>query len=268
MRPVFFLALLLACTCNAAPSKDLWDFWQTHDVNSTQTVQNIAWTQFLRQYVHENKQGVNLVAYSKVGQTGKAKLAKYLTYLQGINIHLYNTEQQEAYWINLYNAETVELILQHFPVKSILDINISPGWFARGPWDAKVLTIEGQKISLNDIEHRILRPIWHDNRIHYALNCASYSCPNLQRQAYAAKKLNAMLDKAAEAYVNSYRGAHFENGSLMLSKIYDWYQVDFGGNEKGVIQHLALYAKPALKLKLAKIVSVSGYNYNWNLNGE
>lgn len=266
-KPLLFILLVAVVTgLHAAPSKDLWPYWQKHNNRSQQTISHAAWTRFLRKYVHTTKVGLNLVAYAQVPATDRKKLQTYIRTLEDIKISHYNRAQQEAYWINLYNAETVNVILEHYPVKSILDINISPGWFSRGPWDAKLLTIEGNKVSLNDIEHRILRPIWDDNRLHYALNCASIGCPNLQRHAFTADKLNNMLNQAAVTYINSPRGAHFNGDKLIVSKIYDWYQVDFGDSEQGVIKHLMRYAKPALKQKLASTKGIADYEYDWNLN--
>ena len=119
-------------------------------------------------------------------------------------------------------------MLSHFPLASIGDINISPGLFVRGPWGAKILTVEGEKLSLDDIEHRILRPIWKDNRVHYALNCASLGCPNLQPTAYTSENSEALLDNGARDFINHPRGVSIQKGKLQVSSIYVWFQEDFG----------------------------------------
>jgi Protein of unknown function, DUF547 len=98
--------------------------------------------------------------------------------LQTVAISAYHQQEQQAFWINLYNARTVSAVLAHYPVASLRDIRLS-GLFSTGPWHAKLVTIEGEKVSLDDIEHRIVRPLWKDNRLHDALNCASLGCPNL-----------------------------------------------------------------------------------------
>ena len=171
-----------------------------------------------------------------------------------------------AYWINLYNALTVDTVLNHYPVGSIRDISISPGLFNRGPWDRKLVTVEGQALSLNDIEHRILRPIWHDPRIHYAVNCASLGCPNLANTAYDGSHLDAMLDAAARAYVNNPRGAAVHDGKLTVSSIYRWYEADFGSTDAGVIAHLKRYAEPPLAAALNGISAIADDHYDWRLN--
>ncbi len=167
----------------------------------------------------------------------------------------------------LYNALTVKVVLDHYPVDGIRDIDFSPGLFADGPWDKKLVEIEGEDVSLNDIEHRILRPIWRDPRIHYAVNCASIGCPNLQPTAFTAANTDALLAAAAQAYVNHPRGARVEGGKLIVSSIYVWFQEDFGGNDAGVISHLRRYADPGLRSRLSRIERIGDHFYDWSLNG-
>src|SRR5260370_23661258 len=123
--------------------------------------------------------------------------------------------------MNLYEEMTVKIVLDHYPVKSIRDIAISPGLFATGPWGRKLITIEGRAVSLDDIEHRILRPIWRDPRVHYAVNCAALGCPNLARRAYDAQRLETMLEVAARTYVNHPRGSSVVDGNLVVAPAYN-----------------------------------------------
>jgi hypothetical protein len=210
--------------------------------------------------------GVNLLPYGRVAAGDRRKLDNYITRLAGLRIGTYRRSEQLAYWINLYNALTVQLILQHTPVESILDLNLSPGWLSFGPWGKKLLRIEGEEISLNDIEHRILRPIWRDNRIHYGVNCASIGCPNVAKSAYVGASVGAALTRAARAYINGDRGVNFDSGDLYVSSIYKWFVADFGGDAAGVIAHLKKYASPGLAAKLGKANDISGYQYDWTLN--
>lgn len=187
--------------------------------------------------------------------------------MRAVEVSSLNRSEQKAFWINLYNGLTVKLILDHYPVESIRDIDLSPGIFSKGPWDAKLLKIEGQELSLNDIEHRILRPIWRDNRVHYALNCASLGCPNLQPKAFTPQNIEQMLEKSAHEYINHPRGLSFARNRLIVSSIYFWFQADFGDSEKGIIQHLKKYMSPEnlKKLKALKKKRTT-HKYDWNLN--
>ena len=256
----------LQLVAQAAPKKDLWPRWQVNDPLATKTINHKYWGDFLHKYLHRNAAGINLVAYQKVTPADKQQLKSYLQQQQAIKIDQYNRNVQAAYWIDLYNAETVYLVLQHYPVKSILKIDISPGFFSRGPWGKKLITVEGEKLSLNDIEHRILRPIWNDPRIHYALNCASISCPNLQDVPFTGNNLNFLLNKGARSYINSPRGVLLRGNELVLSDIYEWYRADFGNSDVDVINHLRLYAKPQLAKALAKVQRIADYHYDWALN--
>lgn len=249
-----------------APRAELWEFWVPYKPGSTSVIDHGAWDDFLTRYVTTGNDGINRVRYRAVtSQSGQA-LGGYVVALQAVPVRRLNRREQLAYWINLYNAVTVKLVLEHYPVRSIRDIDISPGLFADGPWDKKLLTIEGERLSLNDIEHRILRPLWQDPRIHYALNCASLGCPNLGAQAYSTATLEAELDGAAKAYVNHPRGARIEGDKLVVSSIYSWFRDDFGGSDTAVIAHLRRYAAPPLATMLESVSTVGKDEYDWALN--
>jgi hypothetical protein len=265
---VIFLATTGIASFQAlfAPSADLWPRWQAHDPAATETIDHAAWDRLLATYVIHGEDGINRFAYRRVTPADRATLDGYIATLAATAIDGYDRAEQRAYWINLYNALTVQVVLDHYPVDSIFDIDISPGLFAKGPWDRKLVTIESEAVSLNDIEHRILRPIWRDPRLHYALNCASLGCPNLAPTAYTAANGEAMLDAGARAYVNHPRGARIDDGRLTVSSLYAWYQEDFGGNDAGIIAHLRRYAAPPLATALAGIDTIADHAYDWSLN--
>jgi hypothetical protein len=232
----------------AAPKSELWPRWQTHNAENREVIDHSAWGIILKKYL----------------VTSQLTMESYLTTLEGISISSFSRPEQRAFWINLYNAATVNLILEHYPVESITNISFS--FFSFGPWDEELLTIEGEELSLNDIEHRILRPIWQDPRIHYALNCASMGCPNLQPLAFTAKNTDSLLETGASEYINHPRGAKTEDKKLWLSKIFEWYQDDYGGNEAGVLIHIQKYAKENLANSLYEDELEIEYHYDWRLN--
>jgi hypothetical protein len=264
------LWMVLVGTAVSAQDAELWPRWQAHDPASTTVVDHSSWQRFLDRYlVTDHPSGVNRVRYAEVAPADRRELDSYLDRLQGLAVSGLNRDEQEAYWINLYNAMTVKVVLDHYPVSSITKISLSTGLsglFNRGPWDAKTMEIEGQKVSLNDVEHRILRPIWRDPRLHYALNCASIGCPNLQNRAFTADNIGVLLEKGAREYINHPRGVSFEGRRLVLSSIYDWFQEDFGGSEEGVLRHLRRYATPELAEKLEGFSGRISYQYDWSLN--
>ena len=256
----------------AAPKSELWPRWQTHNAENREVIDHSAWGIILKKYLVTSQLptessapvGINLLQYGGVSKIDYGLLKNYLTTLEGISISSFSRPEQRAFWINLYNAATVNLILEHYPVESITNISFS--FFSFGPWDEELLTIEGEELSLNDIEHRILRPIWQDPRIHYALNCASIGCPNLQPLAFTAKNTDSLLETGASEYINHPRGAKTEDKKLWLSKIFEWYQDDYGGNEAGVLIHIQKYAKENLANSLYEDELEIEYHYDWRLN--
>lgn len=266
MISLLVLALGWSGLVHAAPTAELWPRWQAHQANSTIRVDHRVWDQFLQAYVTPAVDGINRVAYAEVTPADRAALNTYLDRLQATPVSRLARPEQRAYWINLYNATTVATILDHYPVSSILKINISPGLFTRGPWGKKLLTIEGEEVSLDDIEHRILRPIWNDPRTHYAVNCASLGCPNLQAEAFTADNMETLLNRAASDYVNHPRGAHFDDCDLVVSSIYEWFKSDFGGSDEGVIAHLRRHANEELRQQLEGVTKIEDDEYDWSLN--
>jgi len=123
-----------------------------------------------------------------------------------------------------------------------------------------------KELSLDNIEHDILRKVWDDPRVHYAVNCASVGCPNLAREAYRGETLDAQLDAAARAYITSPRGISIEGGRVTASKIYSWYDEDFGNSEAGVIKHVSQYAEGEAASRLSGLSSIDDYEYDWSLN--
>lgn len=261
------LAVLLATgTAAAAPTAELWARWQAHDPGADRTINHSNWGAFLDRYRSIGNEGIARLDYAAVTAKDRQDLQRYIQQLTALPISDFDRDEQLAYWLNLYNAVTVEVVLDHYPVETIRDIDISPGWFSDGPWGAELLTVEDQALTLNDIEHRILRPIWQDPRVHYGLNCASLGCPNLPAEPFTGDRVDRQLDRAARAYVNDPRGAAFEGGKLIVSSIYHWFQADFGGSEAGVIEHLRAFAEPRLRQRLADRQGYDDHRYDWSLN--
>jgi len=253
-------------SARAAPKAVLWDRWTAHDPASTAKIDHSLWTQVLERCLVTGSDGINRVDYKKTTADDVGQLDSYLASLAATSISSHSRPEQMAYWINLYNALTVKVILDHYPLDSIRDIDISPGLFSDGPWGKKLMTIEQETVSLDDIEHQILRPIWQDARIHYAVNCASIGCPNLQPVPFEAALLDRQLDDAAIEFVNHSRAVRIDDGRATISSIYNWFEEDFGGNDQGVIAHLKAFAEPGLAMKLEGLSNIYDDDYDWRLN--
>lgn len=255
--------------CSVASTSELTDLFREAAPGSAQTVDHSEWDRLLKAYVKPGAGGLNRVDYAAFKLAGHEDLKLYIRRLEAVDPQKLGRREQFALLANLYNAKTIDIVLDRYPVKSIKDISLGGGLAAillGGPWKAKVLRVKGVDLSLDDIEHGILRPLFKDPRVHYAVNCASISCPNLQIEAFTAAKLDTQLDTAARAYVNHPRGVVFGRYGAIVSSIYSWFKEDFGGNDEGVLKHLRAYAAPDVLKELEAATSISGDFYDWRLN--
>lgn len=232
-----------------------------------------AFDALLKRYVVVSPDGVNRVDYGRWKATpgDRAALDAFIATEATRKPSTLAKNEQFVYWANLYNAITLKVILEGYPVRSIRDIKSDGVWLDpkayTGPWVGKRVTVEGKELSLDDIEHGILRPTMKDPRVHYSVNCASFGCPNLQPKAWSVTTLDADLDAAARAFVNHPRGVTVKSdGSVHVSSIYSWFKVDFGASDKGVLEHLRKYAAPDLAAKLEKASGIASDSYDWSLN--
>lgn len=263
---VISLLLFIAVPAYAAlvPESDAWERWRGGDEASTVRLGHGEWQVLLDRYLKVDEDGINRFAYAEVTPADRDSLQDYLDKLAAIDPLSLRRDEQFAYWVNMYNAVTVAVILDYYPVKSIR--RVEGGLLGLGPWNEELISVQGEALTLNDIEHRILRPLFFDPRIHYAVNCASLGCPNLANEAYLATELERQLDAAARDFINHPRGVALDGKRLQLSSIYKWYQSDFGSDEAGLIEHLQLYAEPGLRDALAAFDGRVRYDYDWQLN--
>ena len=237
---------------------------------SQKTVDHSAFDSFLRTYyvapthAAAPHYGAALLRYSDVSEADKNALVSYINRLQDVQVTSLNKDEQLAFWINLYNAQTTRVILENYPVDSIRSIK-SNFLDVKGPWNDKTLMVEGETLSLDNIENRIVRPLFNDPRIHYALNCAAIGCPNLRSQAYKSAGLDAVLDAQARAYLNNPRAIQIEDGRVTASRIFLWYKGDYGGSESAVLDHIRQYARPELRQSLDGVTKIDAYEYDWDL---
>lgn len=194
----------------------------------------------------------------------KARLDAYLDTLAAIDPAQMDREGRMAYWINVYNAWTLKLIVDHLPVKSIKDIG--PFWST--PWSLRFVKLHDRTETLDYVEHEVLRPRFKDPRVHFAVNCASLGCPPLRAEPFVAGRLDAQLDEQARLFVNDPARTRLEGDTLHVSKIFDWFEDDFGGGT-GVVSFIRRYAEGGLKSGLDSLggkVRLKYLDYDWSLN--
>ena len=220
-------------------------------------VSHEIWDGLVKKYVQSD----GFVNYKGFGKDSAA-LNQYLSILSsthpGSN---WTREEQMAFWINAYNAFTVKLIVDNYPMSSIKDIK-SGIPFVNTVWDIKFINLMGNEYDLNNIEHGILRKQFKDARIHAALNCASWSCPALRGEAYVASRLDSQLDDAMRRFVNDPLRNRVSAQNAELSQIFNWYSGDFL-EEAGSLQ---AYINRYAKVKLGSKGKITYLGYDWRLN--
>jgi hypothetical protein len=215
---------------------------------SAQKIDHSKWTEILQLYVAQNGD----VNYKKM-QKNRDTFKVYLNVLaSNPPKDSWNNAEIKAYWINAYNAFTVQLVLDNYPIKSIKDIS--------EPWGQMFFKIGGKSMSLNTIEHEILRPMG-DPRIHFAIVCASESCPKLLNYAYESETLNDQLDQAAKEFINDASKNSLTASEITISKIFKWFKSDFPKGDD-FISYLNNYSI----VKLFPETKINYQNYNWFLN--
>jgi len=230
--------------------------------------EHTEWSRLLGAYVHDGS-----VDYAGLARRDLPVLDRYLRSLESVCSRHYETwtrEQKLAFWINAYNAYTVQLILNHAPLESIRSIGFLPGAAFRESF-IPLQSLRGEVLSLSDIEHEILRKEFREPRIHFAIVCASKSCPALRSQAYRASMLDSQLSEAARAFVSDSSKNHFDAASrtLHLSPIFGWFREDFERAPQTLTAFVARYAEPgtAAALSSAASVRIEFLDYDWSLNG-
>ena len=222
-------------------------------------VDNSLYAELLGKYV---KNGI--VDYQGF-KNKEESLNQYLETLEKIDTKTLSRNEQFAFYINAYNAWTIKLILSAYPgIKSIKEL----GNLFRSPWKNKICRIDGRVISLDDIEHNILRPRFKDPRVHFVINCASKSCPPLRSEPYRGSALDLQLDEMTGAFINDLKHNRLEGHTLYVSSIFKWFAEDFN---KEIIDFFLKYAKGDLKVHLETKrgkIKLKYFDYDWSLNGK
>ena len=262
------LILVLALWPAASAADESFDPtpFALHSEDSSEHIDHGAWGGILERYSSLDDSGLSRFDYGRVTEEDRRLLAAYVDSLQARDPRRYNRDEQMAYWINLYNAVTVKVVLDHFPVASIRDIALPPAAAGGGPWQAPLVRVLGQRLSLDQIENQILRPLWRDPRVHFAINCASVGCPNLETEPWTGEGLDGRLDRAARRFVGHPRGVRFDGDRLTISSLFLWFREDFGGSDAAVLDYLGSHAGTDLAAALADHSGELAGDYDWSLN--
>ena len=228
---------------------------------------NKLFTEILSQNVKDG-----LVDYSNL-QKDK-RFDKYLEDLTNTDPQKFSEKEKLSFWINVYNAFTLKIVADNYPIESITDLHsggkIIGYLLGNTVWDKEFITINKKEYSLNDIEHEILRKM-NEPRIHFAIVCASISCPILRSEAYEANKLEMQLEDQTKIFLNDPGRNHFDttNKEAYISKVFDWFDEDFGTTDEDVLKFISKYLPENISKNIIANIDkwdISYNDYNWNLN--
>ena len=237
----YFLIPLFILSCN---QKDIVE----KSPSGASAPDHQLWTDLLGLYVQED----GMIDYASFKED--KRLNDYLELLKKAHPDQnWSREERLAHWINAYNAFTIKLLTEHYPVESIKDIPKR--------WSKEFVEIEGLRYSLGDIEHNVLRKLYKEPRIHFALNCASFSCPKLSQEAYSAELIEDQLNRAAMDFINDTLRNKIKRDKMQLSKIFSWFKSDFT-DSSSLKEHLKKYSA----VEIDEATKIEYLEYNWKLN--
>jgi len=225
-------------------------------------------TEVLKEYVKNGS-----VDYK--GLKDDSRFLKYIQLLEGSDPTAIQPEDTLAYWLNVYNAFTLKVICDHYPLESIRDLNTGPLVFAYAlkttVWDKKFVTLNGKPYTLSEVEHEHLRTTG-DARVHFAMVCAAKSCPSLRPEAYTTANLNAQLNEQGRLFMSQPYKNRFDlprNKKIVISTIFDWFEEDFVRDSGSVVKFIARFVPSEVAQQLISLeqdLDIDYTEYDWSLN--
>jgi hypothetical protein len=253
---VVTVVLTFASTAVASRDSQSWPIWNKSDESNGASIDHSAFDGFLKNYVITNHpSGINRFRYGDVSRRDSKRLNAYIAQITALDPRQYRKREQKAYWLNLYNALTIQSLLKKHPQRSVDARKLNPR-----------IKVAGVKMTKADIGDRILRPIWHDYKVIFGLSCASMGCPAIQAGAFTAANINTLLKQSAREFINHPRGLMVSRQEMRVSKIFDWYREDFGADDKRLMKLFAYYADDNKALYILGFNGDIEFSYDSRLN--
>jgi hypothetical protein len=258
---LFLIVLIgLSCASYAIAKKDsqVWAMWNSSDESNGAIIDHSPFDGFLKTYVVSNHpSGINRFRYGDVSRRDTKLLNKYIAKMASIDPRDYRKLEQKAYWLNLYNALTLQSLLKVYPVTAVDRDKLSR---------KRRVSVAGKKLSVADIDQRILRPIWQDYKMVFGLSCAAVGCPAIHDRAFTALNTNRLLKQYAREFINHPRGLTVSKDELRVSRIFSWYRDEFGGEDRQLIRLFTHYAEDNKALYILGFSGDIEYAYDQRIN--
>lgn len=283
---VLGLGFLLSLPASATPQPlafgDAISHFEAYSESGGRRPDHSRWAAILSAiYEEDARSGRSQIEYERLGAKGRRLLAGYVRIMQKVKVSTLNRNEQLAYWLNLYNAASTKFLYDEFmrlrtPARQSgaqnpwrgKRLSIKKFYLGKGnPWAKKTFSVEGVKLSLNDIEYRILYPIWKMPVVMYGLSCPARGCPALRGQPFDGSAVMGQLKLAARQFVARRDCVSVEKGRLKASELYRRHSVLFGG-EPGIVAHLREHASPDLRAALEGVEAIHSEKFSWKLNGK
>ena len=259
LKKIILAATLLPVLAFAEVESEYWPVWNASDEYNLRTISHSDFDRVLGKYVVTNHpSGINRFRYGDVTRSDRKQLDGYIDDLADIDPRKYRREEQKAYWLNLYNALTIQAVLAEYPIAKINSDKFK---------NKHRVAVADIKLSLNDIENRILRPLWQDHKVIFGLSCATLGCPNIQSQAFTAANTRDLLKQAGKEFINHPRGLQFDKKNMQASRLFDWYSSDFAkGDDRKLMKLFAYYAEDNKALYILGYQGKIRYAYDERVN--
>ena len=246
-------------TSYSAPESELWPIWAKDNPDSTKQIPHQKWQDIIDRYLDVSAEDqIYRFDYGGISSDDKDKLESYIADLSGIDPRDYNKDEQLAYWINLYNASVVSIVLRVEPENSVRSVSRI--------WKRKRFKIARQKMSLADIEHGVIRPLSNDPRVNFGFFHGTVGAGNILPVAFTGDNLDALLEENVRSFITqSSRGVDIQGNTLQVSSMFDWYRSDFGGSDDDVKNFIKQYVSSEIASAIDQTTSIA-YQYDWELN--
>jgi len=259
--------LLFSGNAFSAPKSKLIEFWNDHEANSRIDVNHDDWQSILSEYVEDqHPSGISRFNYEAVTAADALKLKAYIDYLELLEPRQLNLAEAQAYWINLYNALLLDKVVDTYQEGSTRAVNrLLKGRLRSTNWGRNITKVALQNLSLDDIEHGILRPMWNDPRIHFVITSGALSGANIIKTAFNGDNNEELLEQSKLDFFSHQKSAYVDGKRIVLNSMFNWYRDDFATDKDSLLRYIRTNVSEEVRKSMEGLSRIR-YEYVWALN--